>query len=79
MRVNALSLGPIETPQMAAMFASLGPEETERRFIHMPMGRFGTIAELAATAVYLASDDAGFVTGSVFPINGGIPGAFTAP
>ena len=76
-RVNALSLGPIETPQLTAMFANLGPEQTSRRFTHMPLGRFGTIEELAGTVAYLASDDAGFVTASTFPINGGIPGAFT--
>ena len=78
-RVNALCLGPIETPQLKAMFATLGPEETKRRFTHMPMGRFGTLDELASTVVYLASDDSGFITGASFPIHGGIPGAFTVP
>jgi len=76
-RVNALALGPIETPQLAAMFEQIGPEQAKRRFTHMPMGRFGTLDELAATVAYLASDDSGFVTASIFPINGGIPGAFT--
>jgi NAD(P)-dependent dehydrogenase (short-subunit alcohol dehydrogenase family) len=76
-RVNALALGPIETPQLKAMFAGIGPEQAALRFTHMPMGRFGTLEELAATVAYLASDDAGFVTASIFPINGGIPGAFT--
>ena len=76
-RVNALSLGPIETPQLKVAFDRIGPDEVARRFIHMPMGRFGTVDELAATAAYLASDDAGFVTASAFPINGGIQGAFT--
>jgi NAD(P)-dependent dehydrogenase (short-subunit alcohol dehydrogenase family) len=76
-RVNALSLGPIETPRLKAMFANLGPDQAALRFTHMPMGRFGALEELAATVAYLASDDAGFVTASVFPINGGIPGAFT--
>ena len=76
-RVNALALGPIETPQLTAMFAQIGPEQAARRFTHMPMGRFGTLEELAATVAYLASDDSGFVTASVFPLNGGIPGAFT--
>lgn len=76
-RVNALALGPIETPQLKAMFAGIGPEQAALRFTHMPMGRFGTLEELAATAAYLASDDAGFVTASIFSINGGIPGAFT--
>ncbi len=78
-RVNALALGPIETPPLKQMFAGLGAEEVERRFIHMPMGRFGSIDEFAATAAYLASDDAGFVTASSFPLNGGIPGAYTVP
>lgn len=78
-RVNALCLGPIETPQLKAMFSALGPEETRRRFIHMPMGRFGTLEELASAVVFLASDEAGFVTGSDFPIHGGVPGAFTVP
>ncbi|GGE03412.1 3-oxoacyl-ACP reductase [Aureimonas endophytica] len=78
-RVNALAIGPIETRQIKATFERLGPEQAERRFTHMPMGRFGTLAELAATAAYLASDDAGFVTAASFPLNGGIPGAFTVP
>jgi NAD(P)-dependent dehydrogenase (short-subunit alcohol dehydrogenase family) len=78
-RVNALAVGPIETKEIRATFERLGPDQAERRFAHMPMGRFGTLEELAATAVYLASDDAGFVTAASFPLNGGIPGAFTVP
>ncbi|WP_306302882.1 SDR family oxidoreductase [Aureimonas sp. AU40] len=78
-RVNALAVGPIETSEMRATFERLGPEQAKRRFTHMPMGRFGTLEELAATAAYLASDDAGFVTATSFPLNGGIPNAFTVP
>lgn len=78
-RVNALALGPIETPQITQMFDSLSREEVARRFIHYPMGRFGSVAELAATAAYLASDDSGFVTAASFPIHAGIQGAFTVP
>ncbi len=78
-RVNALVLGPIETPQLRALFSGLSPEETARRFIHYPMGRFGTLDELAGTVAYLASDDSGFITGSAFPVDGGIPAAFTVP
>jgi NAD(P)-dependent dehydrogenase (short-subunit alcohol dehydrogenase family) len=78
-RVNALSLGPIETPQLKTLFDNIGPEQVSRRFTHMPMGRFGTLNELAGTVAYLASDDAGFVTASIFPINGGSPGAYTVP
>lgn len=78
-RVNALSIGPVDTREMKATFDRIGPQEAERRFTHMPMERFCTLEELAATAAFLASDDAGFVTASSFPLNGGIPGAFTVP
>jgi NAD(P)-dependent dehydrogenase (short-subunit alcohol dehydrogenase family) len=78
-RVNALCLGPIETPQLRELFDSLPPEELPKRQIHYPMGRFGTLDEFAGTVAYLASDDSGFVTGSSFPLNGGITAAFTVP
>jgi NAD(P)-dependent dehydrogenase (short-subunit alcohol dehydrogenase family) len=78
-RVNALVLGPIETPALNELFARIGEEERQRRFIHYPMGRFGRLNELAGTVAYLASDDAGFVTGAAFPLDGGITSAFTVP
>ncbi len=78
-RVNALVLGPIETPQLNELFARVGEEERARRFTHYPMGRFGKVEELAGTVAYLASDDAGFVTGAAFPLDGGITSAFTVP
>ena len=78
-RVNALSLGPIETPQLAEVFSRIGEEERRRRFTHMPFGRFGTLDELAGAVAFLASEDSGFVTASVFPIDGGIQNGFTVP
>ena len=78
-RVNALLLGPIETPQLRALFDDIGEDERARRFVHYPMGRFGTPEELAGTVAYLASDDAGFVTGTAIPLAGGITSAFTVP
>jgi len=78
-RVNALLLGPIETPQLRALFDDIGEDERARRFVHYPMGRFGTPEELAGTVAYLASDDAGFVTGTAIPLDGGITSAFTVP
>ena len=78
-RVNALALGPIETPHLREAFDRAGPDQAERRFSRMPLGRFGTVDELAGTVAYLASDDSGFVTASSFPLNGGIPKAFTVP
>ena len=78
-RVNALSLGPIETPQLANAFSRAGEAERRRRFTHMPFGRFGTLEELAGTVAFLASEDSGFITASVFPIDGGIQHGFTVP
>lgn len=78
-RVNALALGPIDTPHVREAFERAGPDQAERRYSRMPLGRFGTIEELAGTVAYLASDDSGFVTASSFPLNGGIPRAFTVP
>ena len=78
-RVNALALGPIETPTVKASFERAGQEQSRRRFQHMPLGHFGSLAQLAGTVAYLASDDAGFVTASVIPLAGGIQGAFTVP
>jgi NAD(P)-dependent dehydrogenase (short-subunit alcohol dehydrogenase family) len=76
-RVNALVLGPIETPQLHDLFENIGVDERDRRFIHYPMGRFGSPAELAGAVAFLASDDAGFITGTAFPLEGGITTAFT--
>ena len=78
-RVNALSLGPIETPQLTEAFSRVGEQERKRRFSHMPLGRFGTLDELAGTVAFLASEDSGFITASVFPLDGGIQHAFTIP
>jgi NAD(P)-dependent dehydrogenase (short-subunit alcohol dehydrogenase family) len=62
-----------------SFFDSLPPDEIPKRLIHNPMGRFGTLQELAGTVAYLASEDSGFVTESSFPLNGGITTAFTVP
>ena len=68
-RVNAIAPGYIETP-MTAMVRET--EEMRQGFADMhPMGRFGQPEEIAAAAVFLASDDASFVTGVVLPVDGG--------
>ncbi len=76
-RVNALLLGPVETPRLRQVFVD--PEQEVRRLIHMPMGRFGRVQEVAGAVAFLASDDAGFVTASAFPLDGGITAAYTIP
>ena len=68
-RCNAISPGFIETPMVAGYFAD--PEvrrEIEKRH---PLGRLGSADEIAAMALYLMTDEAAFVTGSDFAIDGG--------
>ncbi len=78
-RINALSLGPIAMSQLAEVFSRIGEGERRHRFTHMPFGRFGTLDELAGTVAFLVSEDSGFITASVFPIDGGIQHGFTVP
>jgi len=47
--------------------------------VHIPMGRFGQAKEIAFAALYLASDESSFVTGSEFLVDGGITAAYTTP
>ena len=51
----------------------------QRRLVHVPMGRFGEAKEIAKAALYLASDDSSFVTGTEFLVDGGITAAYTTP
>ncbi|MEX2615501.1 MAG: glucose 1-dehydrogenase [Alphaproteobacteria bacterium] len=67
-RVNAVAPGPIWTP----LIPSTMPEEKVENFgKSTPLGRAGQPAELAAAYVYLASDDASYVTGALLPVTGG--------
>ena len=72
-RVNAICPGSIDTPMLRAGFASHpDPGEVERRCIaRHPLGRLGKPEEVAYGALYLASDEASFVTGAVLVIDGG--------
>jgi NAD(P)-dependent dehydrogenase (short-subunit alcohol dehydrogenase family) len=47
--------------------------------VHIPMGRFGQAAEIADAALFLASDEASFVTGTDFLVDGGITAAYVTP
>ncbi len=72
-RVNAISPGPIETP----IFGKLGlPAAAADEFVkgaasQVPLGRIGSADEIAGAAVFLASDDASFITGSEIAVDGG--------
>jgi NAD(P)-dependent dehydrogenase (short-subunit alcohol dehydrogenase family) len=77
-RVNALCPGPVDTPLLRELYAK-DPEQAARRLVHVPMGRFGRAEEIAAAALFLASDDSSFMTAQALLIDGGIAGAYTTP
>ena len=68
-RVNAVAPGMILTPMTQSYFAD--PADAERIRHSMPLGREGRPEEIAAVILFLASDDASFVTGTVIPADGG--------
>ncbi len=72
-RCNAICPGTVQSPSLEARLHATGDYDTARSaFIaRQPMGRLGRLEEVAALAVYLASDEAGFTTGSVHLIDGG--------
>ena len=67
-RVNGVAPGPIWTPLIVASFT---PDEIEKFGQSTPMGRAGQPNEVAPAYLYLASDDASYVTGQVIHVNGG--------
>ncbi|GAB4434577.1 MAG: SDR family oxidoreductase [Anaerolineae bacterium] len=67
-RVNAIAPGPTDTPLLRA---SRPPDEFAAFRDTQPIGRLAAPAEIAAAAVFLASDEAAFVTGIVLPVDGG--------
>jgi 3-oxoacyl-[acyl-carrier protein] reductase len=73
-RANALCPTWSQTPMADAVVAGSGgaPEEVRARIVStIPLGRMGDPMDVANAAVYLASDEAAFITGVVFPIDGG--------
>jgi 2-keto-3-deoxy-L-fuconate dehydrogenase len=72
-RVNAICPGTVESPSLEQRMAALGDVEKARKeFVaRQPMGRLGKPEEIAALAVYLASDESGFTTGQIHIIDGG--------
>jgi len=72
-RVNCLCPGTIDTPSLAQRLAAFAdPAEARKQFVaRQPMGRLGTAEEVAQAALYLVSDESGFVTGTAFSIDGG--------
>lgn len=76
-RCNALCPGPVLTPLLAKFLSD--DAKRQRRLVHVPMGRFGEPHEIANAALFLASDESSFVTGSSLMVDGGITCAYTTP
>ncbi len=77
-RVNALCPGPVDTPLLQELYAS-DPAQSARRLVHVPMGRFARAEELASAVVFLASDEASFITAAQFMVDGGLSAAYVTP
>jgi NAD(P)-dependent dehydrogenase (short-subunit alcohol dehydrogenase family) len=76
-RVNALCPGPLRTELLMKFLDT--EEKKQRRLVHVPMGRFGEATEMAKAALWLASDDSSYVTGTEFLVDGGITAAYVTP
>lgn len=74
-RCNSISPARIHTPFVDGFIAQNYPGKEQEMFEKLsksqPIGRMGTVEEVAALALYLCSDEAGFVTGNDYPIDGG--------
>lgn len=67
-RVNAVAPGPVDTSQSRA---SHTPEQRDAYYRQIPLHRYGTIDEISHAVVFLASDDASFITGATLNVDGG--------
>jgi NAD(P)-dependent dehydrogenase (short-subunit alcohol dehydrogenase family) len=75
-RVNAICPSPIETRMMRSLERGINPDNPE--MVHQnitaqnPLGRYGEPSEVAALVAFLCSDDASYLNGGIFPIDGGV-------
>ncbi len=76
-RVNALCPGPLRTELLMKFLNT--EEKKQRRLVHVPMGRFGEAREMAQAALFLASDESSYTTGTEFMVDGGITAAYVTP
>lgn len=76
-RVNALCPGPLRTELLMKFLDT--EEKRQRRLVHIPLGRFGEAHEIAKSALFLASDESSFTTGTAFIVDGGITSAYVTP
>ena len=81
-RANCVQPGLVDTPLVHTFknaYAGDWEEVVRHRHAMVPMGRMGTGWDIAKAAVFLASDDAAYITGIRLPVDGGLSGVFTTP
>ena len=73
-RCNAIAPGTVDTPSLQGRIAAFAdPVQARKDFVaRQPMGRLGTVDDIAPLLVYLASDESVFATGQAFVVDGGI-------
>ncbi|MEW6751328.1 MAG: glucose 1-dehydrogenase [Candidatus Latescibacterota bacterium] len=76
-RVNALCPGPLRTELLMNYLNT--EEKKRRRLVHVPVGRFGEAEEVAQAALFLASDESSYITGTDFMVDGGLTAAYVTP
>lgn len=76
-RCNALCPGPLRTELLMKFLDT--EAKKQRRLVHIPIGRFGESAEIARAALFLASDESSYTTGSSFVVDGGLTSAYITP
>ena len=76
-RVNSLCPGPLRTELLMSYLNT--DAKKQRRLVHIPMGRFGEAKEIAQAALFLASDESSYITGTDFLVDGGITAAYVTP
>ena len=69
-RSNVILPGPVHTPMQTRWDDN--PHAREALSKHVPLGRLGTVADMAAACLFLLSDKAGFITGTELTVDGGL-------
>lgn len=76
-RINAICPGPLHTELLMKFLNT--KKKKQRRLVHIPMGRFGCAEEIAKSALFLASDESAYITGTSHLVDGGITAAYVTP
>jgi NAD(P)-dependent dehydrogenase (short-subunit alcohol dehydrogenase family) len=69
-RCNSVHPSTVDTPMLKAVLTD--PERRAERFNEIPAGRLASVADVANAFVFLASDEAAFISGVAFPVDGGL-------